>query len=113
MEIVLTINGQRIESNSDFIIVDKTKNFIKFVFNFSEEWDDFNITAQFRQGEHVCNVDLDENRCAILPEEISYGICHLVIYGTKDEIAGVTDEYEFRIEQCKFVFEDEADGENP
>ena len=102
MNIPISVDGQHIASET-FSIVDQSKNFVSFVFLLSDDWEGLDVIAQFRQGGNHYNVTLDGDQSAMLPSEISCGVCALTLYGTKDEVIGTTDTLNFTIDKCGFV----------
>lgn len=82
MDILVNVVNQELKIATNLKnYVEGSQEFIRFVFNLSEEWDALTIFAQFTQDDSSYNVYLDENNSVYLPSEICAGICTLVIYG--------------------------------
>lgn len=67
-----------------------TQEFIRFIFNMSEDWDELVSFAQFIQNDVGYNVYLDENNSVFLPSEITEGVCYLVLCGCQGDTIAVT-----------------------
>lgn len=83
MEVIVKVNGQKmlIESNS-LTLAPGSQEFVKFIFDLSEDWDGLKVFAQFSQDGVGYNIYLDEFNSVYLPHEIMKGDCLLSLYGT-------------------------------
>ncbi len=83
MEILVKVNGQKmmIESNS-ITLAPGSQEFVKFIFELSEDWDGLKTFAQFSQNGVGYNIYLDSENSVYLPHELVGGECMLLLYGT-------------------------------
>lgn len=91
------INQKMIISPCDNDFVAGSQQFVKFKFNFDENWDGLITFAQFKQGAKAYNQYLDEDNCVYLPPEIGAGTCTLMLYGTYGKTIGTTNYLTFKI----------------
>lgn len=92
MSVFINVVSQKmyITSTLDDIVAG-SQEFVKFKFNFTKEWDELTIFAQFTQDGNPYNTYLDEENSVYLPPEIGAGTCTLMLYGTKDTTIGTTN----------------------
>lgn len=91
MNININVIGQKMCITSCDEIVSGTQLFVRFKFNFDEDWNNLTVFAQFQQGNMAYNEYLDENCSVFLPTEIKSGKCILVLYGVKDKVIATTN----------------------
>lgn len=72
-------------------VIEGSQNFVKFKFNFTNDWYNLKTFVQFQQGGKAYNKFLDENGCTFLPAEIQSGVCSLMLYGTEDTTIATTN----------------------
>ena len=83
MELLINVNNQKLKIATNLkTLVAGSQQFIKLIFNLSDEWDNLTVFAQFVQDENSYNVFLDENNSVYLPHEIQAGTCRVLLYGT-------------------------------
>lgn len=75
--------------------------FSQFEFSLSEDWDNANILAQFKQGDTLLNVGVTENTCYV-PYELNPGTAYLRLKGTferNSEVIATANELQFSLVQ--------------
>ena len=88
-------------------LVAGTENFIRFVFDLSDEWDDMSSFVQFVQNGIPYNVSLDAHNCAFLPKEIEPGKCTMVLAGNSENKMAVTNYLTLTIDSNILITEAE------
>ena len=86
LDVHISVNGQKLKTETDLAFISGTQEFIRFVFQLPEDWKAFipDLHAQFVQDENTYTPELDENYSVYLPSEIQPGTCSLMLYGTGD-----------------------------
>lgn len=104
MDIVVTVVGQTIRNprRIDYL-ASGTQEFVRFIFNLSNDWDGLTTFAQFTQNGTAYNQYLDDENSVYLPAEIEVGKCTLMLYGTKDTTIGTTNCLTFRVNDNMLV----------
>lgn len=71
-EIRITVNGQELICKDDLFLVEKSINYIKVYFDFSEEWKGLLIKGSFSHKNYTKEIDLfyDNNEPYIAPVEV-------------------------------------------
>lgn len=83
MDILVDVVNQTLQTATNLTrFVAGTQEFIRFVFNLSDDWDDLLTFAQFTQNGTAYNQYLDDEHSAFLPSEIVEGSCTLTLYGS-------------------------------
>lgn len=83
MDIQVIVDGQRLKVYSRLkFFAPRSQEFVKFIFELSEDWDGLTVFAQFRQNNKAYNQFLNRNGEAYLPHELSAGKCTLMLYGS-------------------------------
>ena len=83
MDINVQVRGQKLRIPTNLKgYAPGSQNFVKFIFDLSEDWDGLSVFAQFSQDGNGYNQYLDEDGAAYLPHEITTGQCILMLYGT-------------------------------
>ena len=83
MEIVVDVIGQRLRLPANLKdYVEGSSNFVKFRFEFSDDWNGLVVFAQFGQSGNYFNKYLDADNCVYLPNEILNGKCTLSLFGS-------------------------------
>jgi hypothetical protein len=90
-----------------------SQEFIRFVFNFDEGWDDLLIFAQFIQSENSYNVYLDEENSCYLPPEIVPGLCLITLYGVYGDKVATTDFLVINIQRSIMVENEQSTDISP
>lgn len=75
--------------------------FSQFEFSLSEDWDNANILAQFKQGDTLLNVAVTENTCYV-PYGLNPGTAYLRLRGTferNSEVIATVNELQFNLVQ--------------
>lgn len=92
MDIQVRVYNQKLNITTNLkTLISGTQEFIRFIFDLPEDWDNLTIFAQFRQDDVAYNQYLDENKSAYLPSEIKPGQCTLMLYGVKDTIIATSN----------------------
>lgn len=97
MDILITVNNQKMHCNNTKKFVAGSQEFILFTFELSEEWDGLSVYAQFTQGNKSYNAYLDGNNGAYLPPEIVDGVCTLALKGSNGNRIAVTEPLKLEI----------------
>lgn len=94
MSILVNVVGQKMYVSSTMsCIVDGSRNFVKFRFNLSEDWDGLQVKAQFKQNGTVYHRILDDENSVFLPSEIVAGTCTLMLTGSSNTFVFGTSNY--------------------
>lgn len=100
---IIKVNGQHMTVDERLRPVSDSQEFVKFKFEFSDEWADLLKFAQFKQGTESYNVYLDDSLECYLPSEITSGTCTLSVAGSKDDIFATTDGIVFDVRKTRLV----------
>lgn len=99
MDLLINVVNQKLKIATNLKkIISGTQNFVRFTFNFTSNWDDLLIFAQFNQDGKTYNVYL-ENNSVYLPPEIKQGKCTLLLYGSNKDIIAITNFLELSIDE--------------
>ena len=91
MNVSADVIGQKIKlSCNQTKFVSNTKGFIRFVFNFSSDWDNLIKIAQFSQNGVCYESCLDSNNSVPLPHELTVGDFTLSLYAEGEGILART-----------------------
>ena len=83
MDVRVAVDGQRMMlQDSSYRFAPRSQEFVRFIFELSEEWTDLTIFAQFSQNGSAYNLYLDNENSVYLPCEITSGSCTMMLYGT-------------------------------
>lgn len=100
MDVLVRVVNQRLKIETNLpTIISGTQEFVKFVFDLSEDWNGLLTFAQFTQNGVSYNQYLDGDNSAFLPPEIGVGTCTLMLYGSDDNIIGTTNYLTLTIDQ--------------
>lgn len=103
MIVDVDVIGQRIKIPTDQkVYVEKSRRFVKFRFNLSNDWAGLSCSAQFRQGDNAYECVLD-NGCVYLPTEIRVGNCDMVLHGTSENVETSSEPLRLYINEDIFV----------
>ncbi len=83
--------------------VSGSQNFVRFEFNFNEDWNGLTTFAQFVQNKIAYNLYLDENNRVFLPPEIKEGVCTLMLYGSGGKVIATTNCLTFKIAENSLI----------
>lgn len=104
MSVIVNVVNQRMYATSTMDgIVAGSRDFVKFKFNLSEEWDGLTVFAQFGQSGTAYNRYLDSNNEVYLPPEVGAGTCTMMLYGTKSSTIATTNYLILKIDDNAFV----------
>lgn len=114
MDIKIYVRGQTIKEPPVYTqLAPGSRNFVNFIFDLSEDWDNLTTYAQFSQNGTAYNVKLDSNNSAYLPAEITSGIATLMIFGSGGEdIVGTTNYLTFHVGKNVFIGSGEIPGDD-
>lgn len=100
MDIFVHVKNQKLKVATNLkSYVSGTQNFVRFIFNITDEWRGLKIFAQFCQNGVAYNQYLDENDSAYLPAEIKHGTCTLMLYGSDGDVVGTTNYITLTIDE--------------
>ena len=99
MTVPVIVRGQRIiVQDGTRRFAPRSQKFIRFSFDFSDDWNGMTVSARWIQGENTYSSNLDGNNCVYLPSGISSGTCIMVLRGTgSNNTIGTTLPLELRI----------------
>jgi hypothetical protein len=80
MDIIFDITNQKLERRDKNFIVADSKNYLYARFNFTDDWDNKNKTAVFKNDTNIFNVILENNRCLIPHEVIKKGWFNVSVF---------------------------------
>lgn len=108
MDVIVNVVNQKLKIASNLKnYVEGSKNFVRFVFNLSNDWNGLTVTAQFIQKGIAYPVELDSKNSAYLPEHIVAGTCYLVLNGTGGGKIASTSHIKLTLEEDLFVENEE------
>ena len=100
MDILVNVSNQRLNiATNQKSFTAGTQEFIRFVFELSDDWANLHIFAQFKQGDNSYNDYLDENNSVYLPPEINGGECTLSLQGNLGDTIAKTFPILLRIDK--------------
>ena len=100
MEILVNVIGQKLKIATNLkCFISGSQQFVKFIFNMDDSWDNLTTFAQFRQNDVAYNQYLDANNSVYLPREIGAGACTLILYGTGGNVRATTNYLTLTIDE--------------
>jgi len=100
MDILVGVTNQKLRITTNLKnLIAGSRQFIRFIFELSDEWDGLVTFAQFQQGENAYNVFLDDENAAYLPPEIGPGTCKMMLYGDNGTIIATTNYITFTLDE--------------
>lgn len=101
MNVFADVVGQKIKlSCNQTRFVSNTKGFIRFVFSFSNDWDNLVKIAQFLQNGICYEACLDVNDSVSLPLELNEGDFYLSLYAEGEKLLARTLSIPLKLEKC-------------
>ncbi len=97
MAIKIFVDHQELTAIDKPIAWSESQEFVKFEFDFTPDWDDLLIFAQFTQEQETYNVYLNDDNTVYLPQEIQNGTVKLTLCGTKGNVKATTSSLVFII----------------
>lgn len=92
MDILVNVANQKIKMATNLKkLIAGTQEFIRFKYNFTGEWDELTVFAQFIQNGVAYNQLLDSENCAYLPAEIGAGTVTMMLYGSGGNTIATTN----------------------
>ena len=109
MDILVSVVNQCLKITTNLRdLVAGTENFIRFVFDLSNDWDGLSPFVQFVQNGTPYNVSLDQDNSAYLPKQIVPGKCTMVLAGTNANKMAVTNYLALTIDSNILITEIES-----
>lgn len=108
MDIQISVYHQTLSVKPHRPIVSDSQEFIRFVFDFTDDWEKLLPFAQFAQGEETYNIYLDEDNSVYLPPEITEGTFTLTLCGTGGETVATTNYKTFRFIKGNLVSDEKS-----
>ena len=104
MDILVNVINQKLNITlNQRCIVEGTQQFVRFIFNLSDEWNDLHPFAQFIQNNEAYNVYLDSDNAVYLPSEIVSGQCIMLLYGSAGNVKATTNYLTLTIDKSLMV----------
>jgi len=103
MDILITVDKQKMHCNNTRNFVAGSQDFVRFTFELSEEWDGLAVFAQFTQDGKSYNSYLDSSNGVYLPSEIGEGICYLALRGSIRNTIAVSECIKLNISKNPIV----------
>lgn len=107
MDVMIRVIGQMLLLNSNVIrIVSGSKNFVKFIFSFSSDWELLTKYVQLVQGDSSYIIEIGNNKICYLPEEIVNGEFTLSLYGiggVDGSIVATTNSLTFNVIKSNYI----------
>lgn len=104
MDIGINVVNQQLRTTTNLrTFVSGSQNFVRFVFDLPEEWNDLLTFAQFAQNGIAFNQYLDEENSVYLPSEIEAGTCTLTLYGSGGEVIATTNYLTLTVNENNLV----------
>ena len=98
MDVSVNVTNQKLKvAASQKTFVAGTQEFIRFVFNLQQDWNNLLVYAQFTQYGKSYKVYLDSENSVYLPPEVKDGNCVLVLRGTKGNTIAVTEPLQLNV----------------
>lgn len=95
MDILVTVEGQKMKlASNQTHHIEGSSQFVKFIFNLSDEWSGLDSNVQFIQNGEAYGQKLDgsgNKKYAFLPNGIIEGECKMVLYGGDGTIRATTN----------------------
>ena len=95
MDILVTVEGQKMKlASNQTHHIEGCSQFVKFIFNLSDEWSGLDSNVQFIQNGEAYGQKLDgsgNKKYAFLPNGIIEGECKMVLYGGDGTIRATTN----------------------
>ena len=95
MDILVTVEGQKMKlASNQTHHIEGSSQFVKFIFNLSDEWNGLDSNVQFIQNGEAYGQKLDgsgNKKYAFLPNGITEGECKMVLYGGDGTIRATTN----------------------
>lgn len=99
MEILITVDGQRVKVSQDQInLIEGSRHYVRFIFHLSKEWQNLALIAIFAQ-DGIAHPQPVKNNCVFIPAEIKKGVCDLSLFGTAGSIMATTDHVRLFIQE--------------
>lgn len=104
MDIPVKVRNQKMQIESNLkCIVSGSQQFVRFVFDLTDEWDGLSPMAQFNQNGDIYNETLDEDYACYLPSGIQGGTCMMALYGTDGTTIATTRATKLYIIESGYV----------
>lgn len=108
MDIKVNVENQKLHVLGNLRrIISGSEQFIRFVFELPDDWLSINPNAQFIQDGTPYDVPLDEDNAAFLPNEITTGKFHMLLWGQSGNVIGVSNHITMTIDDNLLILDDE------
>ena len=109
MDVFVNVSNQKLKITTNLkSFVEGSQNFVRFVFNLTNDWDNLVTFAQFTQGGISYNQFLDDSNSVYLPTEIVKGTCTMVLYGSSKNVIATTNYLTLFIDKNILVHDAES-----
>lgn len=105
MDVKINVVGQKLYFNANTTIVSGSRNFVKFVFSFTKDWDMLTKYVQFIQGGNSYTTEVGNDDSCYLPYQIESGECLMHVYGLRayNLIVATTSSLKFIVEKSDLM----------
>ena len=104
MDIYVSVANQKLKIATNLKnLVAGTKDFIRFIFELTDDWQNLHPFVQFKQNDVTYNQYLDEEDSAYLPAEITSGTCTMTLYGSNGKTVATTNYITLQIDDSRFI----------
>lgn len=104
MDIYVSVANQKLKIATNLKnLVAGTKDFIRFIFELTDDWQNLHPFVQFKQNDTTYNQYLDEEDSAYLPAEITSGPCTMTLYGSNGKTVATTNYITLQIDDSRFI----------
>ena len=106
MDVKINVIGQKLSFHSNATIVSGSKNFVKFIFSFTNDWNLLIKYAQFIQGDNSYVVEIGDDNYCFVPQQIEDGECNLNVYGVGGDggaIIATTNTLMFNVFKSDYI----------
>ena len=101
MDILINVLHQKLKVQANYkTVVEGSNNFVRFVFNFSDDWDDMAKVALFNQDAVTYAKPFSNDDSVYLPSEIVSGDFALTVQGTRGETIATTNVLSMHADRC-------------
>lgn len=109
MNVLVDVIGQKLNIVAESSkLASGTQEFIKFIFQMTDDWDGLSVFAQFIQNGIAYNQYLDETNSVYLPAEIKAGKCYLILCGSGEQVIATTNYLTLRIDDNHFIADEQS-----
>lgn len=104
MDILINVTGQKLKPDTNKTnFISGTQEFVRFVFNLSDDWKPLKTFAQFQQNGKAYNQYLDASNSVYLPTEITGGTCHIILQGVAGTTVAISESLRITIDNTTII----------